>query len=511
MAKHLFAVTQTEVGGDVETMAPEIRPPESTSVVGHSAVPAKARSRPITLPIVCAVALIMAIAAGTSLLLFHFRDRALADSERELSNTALILAEQSDRGFQAVEIVEKDLIEQIGSRGITSSEDFERQMSGRDVHLMLKDKISGLPQVENIALFNSEGKLINFNVFWPIPALNVADQDHFKALKFDAQLTSVVSAPVLNRTTGTWTIFLVRKITSPNGKFLGTVACGLGLQYFEDFFGSIALGADSAIALFRRDGILLVRYPRREPPGTSFAGVELFKNVLPHADHGTVRITSIIDGKERLIAGHALAHYPVVVSVGTTVAASLTHWQHQAKLLIGAGILAALVILVFAILIALRLLRRDKQFNQLLGQQKFILNTAVNNISQGLLMFDSTARLVLCNQRYIEIYGLSSEVVKPGCTLIDIVNHRKATGSFAGDPQQYCSDILAEMEHGIRKSKLIETTDGRTIHVVNEPMTNSWWTSTHEDITERRRVEVERDQIEYSSIQSSKMYLHRFL
>lgn len=220
MAKHLFAVTQTEVGGDVETMAPEIRPPESTSVVGHSAVPAKARSRPITLPIVCAVALIMAIAAGTSLLLFHFRDRALADSERELSNTALILAEQSDRGFQAVEIVEKDLIEQIGSRGITSSEDFERQMSGRDVHLMLKDKISGLPQVENIALFNSEGKLINFNVFWPIPALNVADQDHFKALKFDAQLTSVVSAPVLNRTTGTGPSSLCARLPARTASFL---------------------------------------------------------------------------------------------------------------------------------------------------------------------------------------------------------------------------------------------------------------------------------------------------
>jgi hypothetical protein len=111
-------------------------------------MPDKARSQPITLPVVCAVALITAIAAGTSILLFHFRDRALADSERELSNTALILAEQSDRAFQAVEVVQKSLIEQMRSRGITSSEDFERQMSGGDVHLTLSRVASGASRRE---------------------------------------------------------------------------------------------------------------------------------------------------------------------------------------------------------------------------------------------------------------------------------------------------------------------------------------------------------------------------
>lgn len=493
MAMHLFSVAQTEGGGGNST---GVRPVESTSVVGHLAAPNKARSRPIILPVVCAVALITAIAAGTSILLFHFRDRALADSERELTNTALILAEQSDQAFQAIDVVEKSLIERMKSHGIISSEALERQMSGQDVHLTLKDKISGLPDVEDVSLFNSEGNLINFGRFWPIPALNVADLDYFKALKFDAHLTSVVSAPVLNPTTGTWTVYLARKITGPNGEFLGAVTGGLALQYFENFFGTIALGSGSAIALFRRDGVLLVRHPRREAPGTSFAQGELFKNVLSHTDHGTVRLTSPIDGQERLIAGHVLANYPIVVAVGMTVAAALADWQHEAKILIGAGILAAFVILVFAILIALRLLERDKQFKQWLGQQKFILDMAVNNMSHGLLMFDSTARLVLCNQRFIEMYNLSPEVVKPGCTLNDLLNHRKETGFFAGNPQQVRSEILAGIARGKRTSKSIETTDGRTIYIVDEPMTNGWWVSTHEDITERRRVEVERDRSE---------------
>src|SRR6266851_708863 len=471
MAMRSFSVGRPEAGGDNNT---GVGAPDSTSVVGHFAMPGKALSRPIILPVACAIALITAIAAGTSILLFHFRDRALADSERQLSNIALILAEQSDRSFQAVEVIQKSLIEQMQSRGSISSDDYERQMSGQDVHLMLKERISGLPYVANVSVFNSEGILINFSPVWPIPALNVADQDHFKALKFDAQVTSVVSAPVLNHTTGTWHVYLARKITGLNGKFLGAVTGGLELQYFENFFGTIALGADSTISLFRRDGTLLVRHPRRDSPGTSYAQGDLFKNVLSHADHGVVRLASIVDGQERLIAGHSLAHYPVVVTVGTTVSAALSDWQHEAKLLIGAGILAVFVILVFAFLIARRLLQRDKQSKQRLGQQKFILDMAVNNMSHGLLMFDSTARLVLCNQRYIELYDLSPEVVKPGCTLNDLINHLKETGSFTGNPQKFCSEILAKIARGKGTSKSIDATAGRTIHVVNEPLTNGW-------------------------------------
>src|SRR5206468_429576 len=100
---------------------------------------------------------------------------------------------------------------------------------------------------------------------------------------------------------------------------------------FEKFFGSIALGADSAISLFSRDGVLLARYPHRDALGTSYAQGPLFTKVLSRSDHGVVRLTSIVDGKERLIAGYSLEHYPVVVGIGTTVSAALAHWREEMK------------------------------------------------------------------------------------------------------------------------------------------------------------------------------------
>jgi diguanylate cyclase (GGDEF)-like protein len=103
------------------------------------------------------------------------------------------------------------------------------------------------------------------------------------------------------------------------------------------------------------------------------------------------------------------------------------------------------------------------------------------------LLFDSSQRLVVCNQRYIEMYGLSTEVVEPGCTFRDVIAHRKVTGSFVGDEREFCDLVLGNV--GLKNSMVIETPDRRSIQVVNEPLADGGWVATHEDITERRRAD----------------------
>src|SRR5262249_36115684 len=100
---------------------------------------------------------------------------------------------------------------------------------------------------------------------------------------------------------------------------------------------------------------------------------------------------------------------------------------------------------------------------------------------------DASRRLVVCNDRYIEMYGLSAEVVKPGCSFYDIIAHRKATGSFTGDIDKYVARVLRDVH--VRNSMVVDTSDGRSIHVLNEPLADGGWVATHEDITERRRIE----------------------
>jgi diguanylate cyclase (GGDEF)-like protein len=110
-------------------------------------------------------------------------------------------------------------------------------------------------------------------------------------------------------------------------------------------------------------------------------------------------------------------------------------------------------------------------------------------MTQGLLLYDSDARIVLCNQRYLEMYNLSPDVVKPGCHFRDLIAHRKETGSFPGNVDEFCASVLRNVAQKRATNSILETTDGRSIQIVNQPLANGGWVATQEDITERRRAE----------------------
>jgi diguanylate cyclase (GGDEF)-like protein/PAS domain S-box-containing protein len=124
-----------------------------------------------------------------------------------------------------------------------------------------------------------------------------------------------------------------------------------------------------------------------------------------------------------------------------------------------------------------------------LRNQNILFNAALTNMSQGLVMFDAQGRVVICNQRYLDMYGLTPAQVHPGSTIVEVLRHRLASGSFAGDPDVYAREILGRIP-GTRTSKrIVELPDGRTIAISNQPTPTAGWVATHEDITERRRAE----------------------
>ncbi|HXD45536.1 MAG TPA: PAS-domain containing protein [Pseudolabrys sp.] len=117
---------------------------------------------------------------------------------------------------------------------------------------------------------------------------------------------------------------------------------------------------------------------------------------------------------------------------------------------------------------------------------------AIDNMSQGLCMFDAQTRIVLVNRRYLDMYRLSPDVVKPGCTLRRLIEHRKETGLFINDIDSYCEAILDSMRKGASTPIYVQASDGRIVLAKNEPLPGGGWVATHEDVTERRRAEEER-------------------
>jgi hypothetical protein len=120
------------------------------------------------------------------------------------------------------------------------------------------------------------------------------------------------------------------------------------------------------------------------------------------------------------------------------------------------------------------------------------LSNALDNMTQGLCMFDAQSRVVLCNRRYIGMYNLSPEIVRPGCSLQELMQHRKETGLFSGDVEAYCRQIFKNIDKGQSTQFYVQSSDGRIVLAKNEPLPSGGWVSTHADVTEQRRAEEER-------------------
>ena len=138
---------------------------------------------------------------------------------------------------------------------------------------------------------------------------------------------------------------------------------------------------------------------------------------------------------------------------------------------------------------------RGREQEETLRVRNFQFDTAINNMSQGLCFFDSDHRLIVCNDRFVDIYNIPADRVHPGMKLTEIVDLRIAAGSFpAMTREEYIrwrNDVAVS---NVAKDSTVELQDGRTIKIRHRPMPGGGWVATHEDITEQRQSEVK---IEY--------------
>jgi diguanylate cyclase (GGDEF)-like protein/PAS domain S-box-containing protein len=139
---------------------------------------------------------------------------------------------------------------------------------------------------------------------------------------------------------------------------------------------------------------------------------------------------------------------------------------------------AALAILGISLLAAML----DRRAKGELHQQKMLLNTALYNMSQGLCMFDADGRILLFNDRYAEMMGLTGQVLE-GRLLLDVLREQKALNRWDGDPDEFVANVIAAAKAGNTITKVVNRNE-RSIRVVDQPMKGGGWVATFEDITE---------------------------
>ncbi|PZA11403.1 diguanylate cyclase [Rhodopseudomonas palustris] len=440
------------------------------------------RHRPVLWLILSGAILIAGIALTTTWTVNNFRDRALQNSERELSNTALLLALHYDREIEEFLEIQNEIVAIARQAQQRSADAFSGGMATLAAHQMLRSRARGATEITALKIFDATGRLINASDVWPVPEISISEQDYFREHKAGTTQRITVALEH-NALAGGWTTVLAQRLNDAHGEFLGVVTRALTPAHFERFLSQVSLIGDSAIAVHHSDGTLLTRHPHVEGMiGRNFRDGPTLQQALFDGDT-TARLTSPVDGQERLVASHALSGLPIVMVATMTTEDALASWRSQTNLLVSVAVVSALVVTVILLLIVHQISKHHHATQRKLLLDKQRLDTAINNMSQGLLLFDAQARLVVCNQRYLDMYGLSPEIVKPGCSLRDVLEHRKSTGSVHGDVDSIATNLIDTLSS--RRISEIHSIGSRSIEFSSVPVPGGGWVITHEDVTER--------------------------
>ena len=446
--------------------------------------------------VVVAAGFLGAATLALSLTVWWLRSDAIDDASKNAANLAIVLAEQTSRSVQSIELVLNEVQEHLERIGVTTPEAFRRLLHGEDTFKLLTERLSHLSNAALIALIDNRGRLVSSTNQWPFPSTDLSDHENFQHFLKNDDKGIYIAKPVIDRFKGEQIVLFSKRFNNANNVFIGMISVGVKLSYFQQIYGSIDSLPNQTIALLRNDGTVILRHPdTKDRAGMKIPAVSPWYRLISQGG-GTYRSPGYFDGIARQIAVRPLSAYPLVIDVTVSEAAALASWRNHASF-IAFGTLLALFCSAFllkAMSIKVRLLidsdATSAKITRELQRANVTIDAALNNMSQGLVMFDSSARLIVCNQRYRELYGVSSEAVQPGCTIREILDQRVAAGNlFVDDVDQHIAEILAGVARGLEFSRTVTLRDGRIIRSVNHPTADGGWVATLEDITEEKRAE----------------------
>jgi diguanylate cyclase (GGDEF)-like protein len=456
--------------------------------------------------VVCGLLLGLALAAVGAWVIGDLRSDHISHAKQDMTRVSFVLATELDRELQGIDLLALSLIEHMRQLGIASPDAFEQQMKPIEVHQDLARRIAGLPHVAALSLHDRNGTLINFSRFWPAPQIDVRDRDFIRVLLAPNPPKSVISEPVQSKSTGKWTIYFSRRFEAPDGTLIGIVVSSIVGDYFEQLFSKLALGDADAFGLYRGDGMLLVRYPHADPKiGMTFGQTENYNRMLGAVDNGIARLTSTLDGKDRLAAGHTVEHYPLLITASDTVDSILEVWRDEA-LAFGTVIGFLELVIAMTVLLAVRHLRAYELLHvaeaartcaeerergaRRLQTQGLRFDLALNNMQQGLFMFDHAGLLLVVNRRFCTLFGVPEGEFAPGMTYDEVTERVVAAGHVSAEEMRAIRERRAGLiERNQHATATCELANGRAFTMTYQPMADGWL-GTFEEITERREAEA---------------------
>jgi diguanylate cyclase (GGDEF)-like protein len=422
---------------------------------------------------------LIALTAAILLLTFlAFRADALREAEQTASGLASLLAEQTTRAVQSVDIIVRDLHDRIMDMGIDTAGEFASTLSTEEIHKLLQERLARLPQAAALSVFASDGRLITSTRGWPARDFNIGEMDYFKHIRDYNGSRLFISAPMESRYNGVPSLYFARRINAPDGTFLGLVHAAVSVKYFTDLYNLVLRSDGLSLMLARNDGTALVTEPVTASPPKIPSGSPWYR--LASSGGGYFRMPADHEHNARTVAVQPLSDYPLVVSVGTDEAKLVSRWDQQA-LLVGLGLLSVVLYSIF-LLRSLRSKSRE-------------LEVTLNNMTQGIIMVDGDRQVPVINRQAVSLLGLPDQFLSRPVGFDDILHFQHAQSEFGKDGAAVPEDIWQRIQSGgVSKDHSVYERvrpNGTALEIRSVPLPDGGVVRTYTDITERKRAEAE--------------------
>jgi len=453
--------------------------------------PGAAQSVPLRRLWWAAIVLLGLSATAVTWTIFQLRNDAIRAAISESGSIATVLAGQLSRSLQSIDSVLLNVKRSAEQAGLGASAGFSTEFDRGRFREYLATQLSQVRQVFGMAVTDKNGLIIAATLSGEGQHIDVSDRDYFQNARDrrDGQLS--ISIPAANRIDGEKTIVFARRIDGPNGEFAGVVFAAVSTRYFEDIYDAIQSVHSLLFTLLNPGGIILFRHPDDgDSTGRELSNRAQWLEAVSKDDQ-MFRLLGKADGNVRYVSIRKVPDYPLIVDISLTESTVLGIWeQRAASIIVGSS-----VFLIFSLYLLAAMTRQVRSLSDSeasLAQKSQQLDAALNNMSQGLTMFDDRQRLIVSNTQFAKIYGLTRKQTKPGVSLRSILEARIAVGSVPPqDVDQFVDKALLHASNSVASDSVYTLTDGRIVSVTVQPMPDGGFVSIHQDITAQKRIEME--------------------
>ena len=275
------------------------------------------------------ICLILIVTGSVAVRRYHAE---LADAARELRTLDLLLATDTGRSLQSVSLLLEAVAEQLPRTGPEASASLAQQEGSETMHQLLRVRAAGLPQLDAVSIVAADGRLVNFSRTWPVPNIRLDDRDYFRFLRDHPVETPYLTELVINRGSGTPTIYIAKRLSGRDGSFQGLLLGAIELSYFERLYASLNLEPGNSIALWRDNAELLSSYPNVGAGQRAAPDDVRSPDAMEFGVPGVSEKTWGFGGRMAplsLVASQAVDGFPLRMNIGRSEVVILKDWRRE--------------------------------------------------------------------------------------------------------------------------------------------------------------------------------------